>query len=74
MTSWSRDSLELEKAYQVHCVKGVRFRSFSGRYFPAFRLNAWRYDVSLRIHSECGKIWTRNIPNKDTFNAVVILR
>ena len=32
---------------------------FSGPYFPAFRLNTDRYEVSLRIQSEWGKIWTR---------------
>ena len=29
-----------------------------------------RYSVSLRIHSECGKIWTRITPNMATFYAV----
>ena len=33
----------------VHCVKSVRIRSYSGPYFPAFRLNTERYSVSLRI-------------------------
>ena len=28
-------------------------------YFPAFGLNTEGYSVSLRIQSECGKIWTR---------------
>ena len=32
---------------------------FSGPYFPAFGLNEERYSVSLRIQSECAKIWTR---------------
>ena len=32
------------------------------------------YDVSLRIQSECGKIWTRKIPNTDTFLAVKELK
>ena len=32
---------------------------FSGPYFPAFGLNTERYEVSLRIQSECGKIRTR---------------
>ena len=31
---------------------------FSGRYFHAFGLNTERYEVSLRIQSECGKIQT----------------
>ena len=28
------------------------------------------YSVSLRIQSECGKMWTRINPNTDTFYAV----
>ena len=31
-----------------------------------------RYGVSLRIHSECGKIRTRKTPNTDTFHAVYV--
>ena len=30
----------------------------------------YRYFVSLRIQSECGKIRTRKTPNTDTFQAV----
>ena len=55
----------------VHCVKGVRIRSFSSPYFPAFGLNTDRYGVSLRIQSECGKIRTRKTLNTDTFHAVL---
>ena len=32
----------------------------SGPYFPAFGLNTERYEASLCIQSECGKIRTRN--------------
>ena len=32
-----------------HCVKSVRIRSFSGPYFPAFRLNTESYRVALQI-------------------------
>ena len=39
----------------VHCVKSVRIRSYSGPHFPVFRLNTKRYGVSLRIQSKCGK-------------------
>ena len=42
-----------------HCVKSVQIRSFSGPYFPAFGLNTERYNVSVCIQSECGKIQTR---------------
>ena len=48
----------------------VRIWSYSGQHFPAFRLNTERYEVSLRIQSECGKMLTRINPNMDTFNAV----
>ena len=57
-----------------HCVKNVRIRSYSGPYFPAFRLNTERYSVSLHIQSKCGKIRTRITPNTDTFYAVNVLR
>ena len=52
-----------------HCVKSACIRSYSGSYFPAFELNTERYGISLRIQSECGKIWTRITPNTDTFHA-----
>ena len=48
----------------VHCMKSVRIQSYSGPYFPAFRLN------TVGIQSECGKIWTRITPITDTFYAV----
>ena len=50
-----------------HCVKSVRIWRYSGPYFPPFRLNMERYGASLRIQSRYGKIWTRIIPNTDTF-------
>ena len=53
-----------------HCVKSVRIRSYSSPHFPAFGLNPERYAISLRIQSECGKIWTRITPNTSTFYAV----
>ena len=53
-----------------HCVKSVRIRSYSGPYFPAFGLNTERYEVSLRIQSERGKIRIRITPNTNTFCAV----
>ena len=44
----------------IHTVWNVpKYGVFSGPYFPAFGLNNERYFVSLRIKSECGKIWTR---------------
>ena len=54
------------------CVKSVHIRSFSFLCFPAFGLNTERSSVSLRIHSECGKIRTRKTLNTDTFHAVCV--
>ena len=47
----------LWKRCNVHCVKSVQIRSFSGPYFPAFGLNT--EGVSPSIQSECRKISTR---------------
>ena len=46
-------------------MKSVRIRSFPGPYFPAFGLNTERYEVSLRILSECRKMLTRKTPNTE---------
>ena len=60
----------------IHCIKGVRIRNFSGLYFPIFGLNTERYGVAVfvshRIQSECGKIRTRKNPNTDTFHVVIV--
>ena len=45
----------------LHCVKSVHIQSFSGPYFPTFGLNTERYGVSLRIQSECGKLWIKKL-------------
>ena len=66
----SEDLDECDETNNEHCVKGVCIRSYSGTHFPSFGLNTERYFVSLRMLSECGKMWTRIIPNTDTFNAV----
>ena len=39
-------TLEMKAPNNQHCVKSVRVRSFSGPYFPAFRLN--REPVRMR--------------------------
>ena len=54
----------------MYCVKSVRIRSYSGPYFPAFRLNMERCGISLRIQSKCGRIRTIITPNTDIFHAV----
>ena len=58
----------------VHCVNNVRIRSYSGLLFPIFELNTERYRLSLRIQSECGKMWTRITPNTDTFAHWYVLK
>ena len=50
--------------------KNDRIWSYSGPHFPAFKLNAEIYGVSLRSQSECGKMRTKITPNTDTFYAV----
>ena len=64
------EELSISKS-TVHCVKSVCIRSFSGQYFPAFRLNTERHGASLRIQSKCWKIRTRKTPNMDTFHALL---
>ena len=43
---------------RIHCVKSVPIRSYSGPYFPAFRLNAGKYQPEI-------------IPYLDNFHAVI---
>ena len=64
-----RDLTDSAYCSGLHCVKSTRIRNFSGPYFPTET-----YSVSLRIHSECGKIRTRKTPNTDTFYAALDLR
>ena len=68
-TNQSQMNLSCYFCEMYYCVKSIHIRSFSGPYFSAFGLNSEIYGVSLRIHSECGKIWTRKTPNADTFHA-----
>ena len=56
-----------ETMNKTHCVKSVCIRSYSGPYFPTFRLNTERYSESLRIKSKYDKMRTRITPNTDTF-------
>ena len=65
-------SLIFYKLSFFRCVKSVHIRSYSGPHFPVFELNTERYKVSLRIQSECGKMQTKIIQNKDNFYAVPI--
>ena len=52
--------------------KKWRVRSFSGPYFPVFRLNMKIDFVNLFIPSKGGKIRTRKTPNKDTFHTMLM--
>ena len=55
----------------IHCLESIRIRSYSGPHVPAFGLNTYRYEVSLRIQSECGEMRTRITLNLDTFYVVI---
>ena len=50
----------------------VHIRSYSGPYFPAFRLNTEKYSVSLCIQFAFEKIRTRITPNTETFYTVTV--
>ena len=56
--SWSFKSITFGNPRTAWKV--FKYGVFSGPYFPAFGLNTERYEVSLRIQSECGKTRTRN--------------
>ena len=58
---------------QLHCVKSVRIRRYSGPHFQAVGLNMERYGVSLRIRLECRNMRTSITPNTDTFHPVLVL-
>ena len=55
----------------IHCVKSIRIRSYSGPHFSVGGLKTERYFVSLRIQSEYEKMRTRITPNMDTFYAEI---
>ena len=44
---WINELYFRSYSYEIHCVKGVHIRSFSGPYFPAFELNTKRHGVIL---------------------------
>ena len=60
--------------YSMLDLREKCIRSFSGPYFPSFRMNTERYGISLRIQKKCEKIRTRKNPNTNTFHAVLVLR
>ena len=51
----------------LHCIKIARIRSFSGPYFPGFRMNTQIYFANLQIRKN-----SRKNANKDTFYAVIM--
>ena len=67
LNQYAFPKLFFPNSFKLHCVKSARIRSYSGPYFPTFRLNTERYRVFLRIQSKCGKIRSRIIPNTNTF-------
>ena len=69
-------SLSIEYHFWLanHCMKSVHNRSFSGPYFPSFRLTTERHRACLCILSNCRKKRTSKIPNMDTFHAVNAIR
>ena len=56
-------------------MKSACIWSYSGPHFLVFGLNTERYGVSVRIQSQCGKMWTRitlKVTFTDTFYAVEV--
>ena len=64
-----RKSRKMMAIWNLGGFKSVRIPSFSGSYFLEIELNTEKYEMSLRIRSECIKIRTRKTPNTDTFHA-----
>ena len=50
------------------------YSKFLWSVFSRIRTEYGEIPVSLSIQSECGKRWIAKTPNKDTFNAVTLLR
>ena len=62
---------------RLYCYKISGFFGWSHGFCIFFLVTFWKnsesnavYSVSLRIQSECGKIWPRKTPNTYTFYAV----
>ena len=68
--SWLVTSQHTEVGSNLHFVKFVHIRTFSGPYFLAFGLHMEICGVNFRIQSKYGKIWTKKTPNTATFYAV----
>ena len=58
----------------LHCVKSVRIRSFSGLYFPTFGTNTETHGLPLRIQSECGEIRTKKLRIRTLFTQCLIIK
>ena len=52
--------MEIELGNTYTARKVSKYGVISGPYFPALGLNTERYEASVCIHSEYGKIRTRN--------------
>ena len=42
------------ESFDLHCVKSVRTRSYTGLYFPAFGLNTERIQKSFQLLGQSG--------------------
>ena len=74
MKSYDKKITLQNHSNNIHCVKCVCIRSYSGTHFPALGLNMEKHGVSLCIQSECGKMLTKITPDTDTFNAVILVQ
>ena len=57
--------------YNLHCVKSISIRSYSGPCFPAFKLNTEKYSLFLHIQFERRKIRTKKTWHAVTFYPVL---
>ena len=67
--------MQIDSSANIHCVKSVQIRIFSGPYFPAFGLNTERYGDTpyLSVFSpNAGKYGPEKTPYLDIFHAVQV--
>ena len=57
----------LTRNWLIHCVKSVRIRSFSDRYFPAFRLNTERYEYLSVLNPNARKYGPEKLQIRTVF-------
>ena len=59
---------------EIHCVKSVHIRSYSGAYFRAFGLNNSEYRHFLLVRTMNGKIYGKSALHKIFFRFVCLVR